>query len=151
MDPIIYLVHITIVMNIFAKKKEEINYVPDMKLCGLFDDIMSVVHLMAHHTSSLIYGVNNYCAEGYNSLVAKFVGGKRINFSLRGSYHIRCSAAVISHNSGPLLMRDLHKNITKHSPGHFTKLYINKKKNAITKRKTNINSKIQLFNTKKNF
>lgn len=71
----------------FCKKNDdETNYVPKMKLCGLFDDIMCAVHLMAHHTSSLIYGVNNNCVEGYNSLVAKFVGGKCINFSLRRYY-----------------------------------------------------------------
>lgn len=131
----------------FCKKKDtELNYVPDMKLCGLFDDIMSAVHLMAHHTSSLIYGVNNNCVEGYNSLVAKFVGGKRINFSLRGSYQTRCSAAVISHNSGPFLMRKFHKKITNYSPGYYTKLFINKKKSAITKRK--YNTKVRLFKSK---
>jgi len=120
----------------FCKKKiNEIIYVPDMQLCGLFSDIRSALHLLAHHSSSLTYGVNNNCVEGYNSLVAKFVGGKRIIFSLKGSYQIRCSAAVISQNAGPLLIRNLHKKITNYSPGKFTKSFIDKKLRTINLRR----------------
>ncbi|XP_077535959.1 uncharacterized protein LOC144148274 [Haemaphysalis longicornis] len=43
--------------------------------------------------------VGNNGAAHYNSVVAKFVGGKRINYSLKGSYETRCFAASLSFNS----------------------------------------------------
>jgi hypothetical protein len=36
-------------------------------------------------------------AESYNSIVNKFVGGKRTHFSLKGSYEGRLYAAAISY------------------------------------------------------
>lgn len=41
--------------------------------------------MVAYHSNSLIYHVNNNCVETYNSVVAKYIGGKRVNFSLRGN------------------------------------------------------------------
>lgn len=46
---------------------------------------MVAINLVAYYANSLIHNVNNNCVEGYNSIVAKYVGGKRINFSLRGN------------------------------------------------------------------
>lgn len=37
----------------------------------------------------------------YMSLLAKFVGGKRVNFTKRGSYTTRAYGAALSHISGP--------------------------------------------------
>lgn len=53
--------------------------------------------------------MNNNAAESYNSVICKFVGGKRINFALKGSYKTRCEAALISFNS----KGQYHKNIIK--------------------------------------
>lgn len=39
---------------------------------------------VVHHSDSLIHFINNNHVEGYNSIVAKYVGCKRINYSLRG-------------------------------------------------------------------
>jgi len=61
-----------------------LNYVPEMEKCGLWQDIIAAKNLVAHHADSLIYDINNNYVESYNSVVAKFVGGKRINYSLRG-------------------------------------------------------------------
>jgi hypothetical protein len=54
---------------------------------------------IANLSSSLLYDVDNNPVESYNSIVNKFVAGKRINFSLRGSYRGRCFAAAISFNN----------------------------------------------------
>lgn len=62
------------------------NYVPEMEKCGLWQDISAAKNLVAYHADSLIYDVNNNYVECYNSVVAKFVGGKRVNYSLRGNY-----------------------------------------------------------------
>lgn len=55
-----------------------------MENCGLFRDILGARNIVAHHAQSLIYNVNNNAVEGFNSVVAKYVGGKRVNFSSRG-------------------------------------------------------------------
>lgn len=60
-----------------------------METCALWTDILAARNLVAHHASSLIYNVHNNVVEGFNSVIAKYVGGKRINFSLRGTYLIR--------------------------------------------------------------
>ncbi|CAI6354556.1 unnamed protein product [Macrosiphum euphorbiae] len=88
---------------------------------------MSARNLLAHRSSSLIYNVNNNSVEGYNSVVAKYVGGKRINFSHKGSYQARCTAAVLSYNAGATSLSVLHKKICNKSPGVFTKRFINRK------------------------
>lgn len=114
----------------FCKNKNEKtnkNYVPDMEQSGLWADILSARNLLAHHSSSLIYSVNNNSVEGYNSVVTKYVGGKRIHFSHKGSYQARCSAAVLSYNAGPKSISILHKTICNVSPGDFTKRFISRK------------------------
>jgi len=58
-----------------------------MDHCGLFKDILGARNIVAHHAESLIlYNVNNNAVEGFNSVVANYVGGKRVNFSSRGTY-----------------------------------------------------------------
>jgi len=47
-------------------------------------DISGANNIVAHHAQSLIYNVNNNTVERFNSVIAKFVGGKRVKFSLRG-------------------------------------------------------------------
>ncbi|KAK4874977.1 hypothetical protein RN001_014337 [Aquatica leii] len=59
---------------------------------------MSAVRRVAYHSKSLIYDVTNNSAELYNSHVAKFVGGKRVNFAFRRGYQTRCEAAVVARN-----------------------------------------------------
>lgn len=66
-------------------KANENNLVPALQKCGVWNDLMAAINLVAYHANSLIHNVNNNCVEGYNSIVAKYVGGKRINFSLRGN------------------------------------------------------------------
>jgi len=60
------------------------NLIPEMEQCGLWQDIISAKNLVSHHSESLIFFVNNNCVENYNSIVAKYTGGKRVKFSLRG-------------------------------------------------------------------
>lgn len=66
-------------------KENELNMVPQMESCGLWVDILGARNIVAHHSSSLIYNVNNNVVEGFNNVIAKHVGGKRVNFSCRGN------------------------------------------------------------------
>ncbi|GFR15215.1 yqaJ domain-containing protein [Trichonephila clavata] len=94
---------------------------------------MHVVSNLADNSKSLLFSANNNCVEQFNSIVAKFIGGKRINFCLRGSYLARCSEAVISHNARSLCL--VHKNMYNTSPGNFVKSIERKRENDILRRK----------------
>lgn len=80
-------------------KPGDVNRIPELKESGLYEEIMKPVGYLANHSRSLIFDVDSNSVEQFNSIVAKFVGGKRINFSMRRSYQGRCAAAVVSHNT----------------------------------------------------
>ncbi|KAK5648395.1 hypothetical protein RI129_003287 [Pyrocoelia pectoralis] len=107
-----------------GNKEGEVNIVPDMIECGLFDDIESSGKRLLQNVHSLILNMKNNAAETYNSIVCKFVGGKRINFSVKNSYEVRCKAAAICYNKKEEYLALLHKNLTGRSPGQFAKKYI---------------------------
>ncbi|KAK5640569.1 hypothetical protein RI129_011380 [Pyrocoelia pectoralis] len=107
-----------------GNKEGEVNIVPDMIECGLFDDIESSGKRLVQNVHSLILNMKNNAAETYNSIVCKFVGGKRINFSVKNSYEVRCKAAAICYNKKEEYLALLHKNLTGRSPGQFAKKYI---------------------------
>lgn len=75
-------------------KDGEINLVSEMKSLGTRDELVAAKSLILFHAESILYKVNYNAAESYNSILAKFIGGKRVNFSMRGSYSLRCNAAV---------------------------------------------------------
>lgn len=114
----------------FCTKKDsaEENWVTPMKGSGLFQDVQYYTERVAKHAESLLLNMDNNAAELYNSVVAKFVGGKRIHFSLRGSYVTRCEAAAISYNvPAGEFPRYVHKKLTQSSPGLYTKQIISSK------------------------
>lgn len=78
---------------------DEVNHIPSMRACGLLDDIEICINRLVFNASTLIVNMDTNIAEQYNSIICKFVGGKRINFSLKRSYATRCKAAAISFNS----------------------------------------------------
>lgn len=69
-----------------GSKENEINLVPQVKASGLYQQLMVAVRYLANNPRSLIYDVDSNSVEQFNSIVAKFVGGKRINYSLKRSY-----------------------------------------------------------------
>lgn len=118
-----------------GRKEGEENLVPTLAECGLYQEVMSAVHRVAFHASSLIHSVTNNTVETYNSIVAKFVGGKRVNFACRGSYQARCEAAAASYNTKGELHRYVHKAMVNRSPGVFTKTFLHRRSRPTRKRK----------------
>ncbi|XP_050306168.1 uncharacterized protein LOC126743213 isoform X2 [Anthonomus grandis grandis] len=111
------------------KKFGEKNYIEEMKACGVLQDIEVCLNRLILHASSLLRNMDNNVAEHYNSVVCKFIGGKRINFSKRGSYQIRCEAAALSYNLGSgEYHRQIFKSIAEKSPSGHTKKFINRVK-----------------------
>lgn len=104
------------------------------------------VSQLAHHSRSLLYNYTTNRAEQFNSIVAKTVGGKRINFSLKDSYSVRCYAAVVSFNTGKP-QTTLYKSAYQKSPGQSLKQLEQKRysinqnrKRGIPRRKINFSA-----------
>jgi len=90
---------------------------------------------MSYHAESLLLNHNNNAAELYNSILTKFIGGKRVNFSLKGSYQLRCNAAVMAYNAGSNRLSLFNKHVTNKSPGKYTKMFIKKYQKTANARK----------------
>lgn len=102
----------------FCKRNENLeNRVPEAEKCGILNEILMVLKRVVDHANSLILDVTNNICEQFNSVVNKYIGGKRINFSLKQSYNTRVRAAIISFNSAGYFLRTIHKSIMKKSPG----------------------------------
>lgn len=71
--------------------------------------------------------------EIFNSVISKCIGGKRINFGLRGSYETRCNAAVVAFNTGNAISYLSYALGTK--PGQIVANLENTKKRYVRKMK----------------
>ncbi|KAL5246402.1 hypothetical protein ACI65C_013810 [Semiaphis heraclei] len=77
---------------------------------------MQPVRCLARHSRSLMHNVGSNVVESLNGIIAKLIGGKRVNFAMNKSYQGRVSAAtVIKNTKRPLYL--LHKALLKRSPG----------------------------------
>lgn len=93
-----------------------------MEKCGLMSEVNSVLRRVVENASSLIYDVTNNSCEQFNSVINKYISGKRINFSLKQSYSTRVQAAIISYNTSGNFLRAVHKKVMHKSPGKKIKL-----------------------------
>jgi len=81
-------------------------------------EIDIIISRLSKNADSLILDVDNNICEQLNSIINKFLGGERINFSQKSSYITRINAAVISFNSKEYL-RAIKKHVTNTSLGNF--------------------------------
>nr|XP_012137711.1 PREDICTED: uncharacterized protein LOC105662118 [Megachile rotundata]XP_012137712.1 PREDICTED: uncharacterized protein LOC105662118 [Megachile rotundata] len=86
-------------------KQNEKNMVPQLKSAGVYEQIKEKLQPLTTHAESLLCNYTNNPAECFNSVIVKYIGGKRINFSQRGSYTARCAAAVIQYNTKAVMSR----------------------------------------------
>lgn len=108
-----------------GSKSEEINYIPEMHKCGLLQDLQVCGNRLIQNAHSLALNLTNNPAETYNSVVSKFVGGKRINFSIKNGYDTRCRAAGIRYNAQEEYIRLIHSKVSKGRLGFHTRKYSN--------------------------
>ncbi|CAK1578234.1 unnamed protein product [Parnassius mnemosyne] len=130
--------------NYFCKNENivEMNLVPQLKACGIWADIYENLGWLTQNAESLLLKETNNPAEHFNSIIAKFLAGKRVNFSLRGTYEKRCYAAVSEYNTKDYkLMQEIQKNIMcdDNIKNSYTQKYVAKKQKIIkNKRKRRI-------------
>lgn len=103
-------------------KDDDRNYVPALEECNTFEKMSSTMRQLMYCAKDLIQGESNNIAEHYNSIVAKFVGGKRVNFSLSNSYKYRANAAAVQYNSRTALSSFYNANFDINPPELARKL-----------------------------
>lgn len=54
-------------------KSNEIYLVPELQKCGIWNDLITAIHLVAYHSNSLIHHMNNKCVECYNSIATIYI------------------------------------------------------------------------------
>lgn len=87
------------------------NLVPGLISADLYPAVTEVVKDLSRHSRSLITDVTSNSVEHYNSIIAKYIGGKRINYALRGSYQAplttfctrRCTNQVLAPSAKALV------------------------------------------------
>ncbi|XP_077277491.1 uncharacterized protein LOC143905775 [Temnothorax americanus] len=82
-----------------SQKENEENYVPELKKFGLYEKLQNVLKQISWNARSLLLDKDSNRVETFNSVISKCIGGKRINYGLKGSYEARCNAAVVSFNT----------------------------------------------------
>lgn len=102
----------------FCNKKnlDEDIWVKHAETSGMMIEMNNIVNRLVINSSRLIVDVDNNICEQFNSLINKYIGGKRINLSQRNAYNTRIEAAVVAFNSKQYL-RAINTHITKKSPG----------------------------------
>lgn len=79
---------------------------------GIYYEVLDLCHhYFAGNAKSLLKNYTNNPAEEFNNVVAKFIGGKRINYSLARSYSARVAAAVVQYNSKGHASSEFRKHI----------------------------------------
>ncbi|KAE9522691.1 hypothetical protein AGLY_016913 [Aphis glycines] len=102
----------------FCNNENTINYLEKIKATDslFYYNLMQPVRYLARHSRSLMHNVDSNVVESLNGIIAKLIGGKRVNFVMNRSYQGRVSAAtVIKNTKRPLYL--LHKALLKRSPG----------------------------------
>lgn len=99
------------------KKLIETNYIEKIisQDYEFYEAINKILRNLARHSSSLLQDVDSNIVESFNSIIAKFIGGKRVNYALKNSYYTRCMLATISKNNKRPIY-SLHKALYKKSP-----------------------------------
>ncbi|KAL4085314.1 hypothetical protein QTP88_027173 [Uroleucon formosanum] len=102
----------------FCEKVNDVNYLEKIKSIDpiLYTNIMQPVRYLARNSRSLLQDVDSNVVESLNGIIAKLIGGKRINFAMSGSYQGRVSAATLMKNTKRPLYK-LHKKLLHCSPG----------------------------------
>ncbi|XP_076398191.1 uncharacterized protein LOC143266631 [Megachile rotundata] len=108
-------------------KENETNIVPQLKSMGVYQLIREILQPLTSHAESLLYNCNNNPVESFNNILAKYIGGKRLNFSQSGSYTARCAAAVLQYNTKEPLSR-LNRAMKKRPPPVLSDMEIRRKK-----------------------
>ncbi|XP_063221397.1 uncharacterized protein LOC134530485 isoform X1 [Bacillus rossius redtenbacheri] len=119
----------------FCKKKEEEDKVGKVEEGGVLQQVFKCIDNVVRKADRVAFNETTNEAERYMALVAKFTGGKRVNYTLQGSYHRRCHGAGLAHTLGASWHLSPWKRMSGRSPGKvFKNMCISRKKKEIARR-----------------
>jgi hypothetical protein len=78
-----------------------------------YETMNTILRSLARHCSNLLQDVESNIVESFNSIIPKFIGGKRINYALKNSYSTRCMLVTISKNNKSQYIRYIKHSIKK--------------------------------------
>lgn len=104
--------------------KDDENYIPALQKSGTYEKLAQPTRRLVYCASDLLLGHTNNPAEHYNSIVAKFIGGKRVNFSLSNSYDYKCNASAVQYNEKSPLEALYRTNFNSQPPSLSTKIQL---------------------------
>lgn len=100
-----------------------------LKESKLYYDILNACqHFFADNAKSLLANYSTNDNESFNNLVAKYLAGKRINYSLGGSYKARVARAALQCNSGGQSGFQFHNYKSNDPPQNLLKMELNRKR-----------------------
>ncbi|CAH2088144.1 unnamed protein product [Euphydryas editha] len=82
-----------------SSEKTSDDLVPKVRNSTYWSKIQHILGIIATHSRSLINDFDSNAVEQFNSIIAKFVSGKRTNLIQRRTYQSRCAAAVVVYNT----------------------------------------------------
>ncbi|KAL4702617.1 hypothetical protein ACJJTC_016093 [Scirpophaga incertulas] len=115
---------------------DDINVVPDLQFCGIWADIQQNLLILLSNAESLILDVTNNIEEQFNNVIAKFIGGKRVNYIARGSSQARCFGA-----KGNSVLKKILKGLEEENL-HYAKKYQTKEKKLLDLTRIMLNNTI---------
>lgn len=124
----------TMCQNYYCNKEKNDNNFKIIQNSTFLFRVNAIISNVAAKSRSLIENVDTNTVECFNNVIAKFIGGKRVNFALRRGYQGRCSAAVVSFNSESAIS-SVQKTVTNSSPGGIVEKI---EKKRAQKRKLNV-------------
>jgi hypothetical protein len=85
----------------FCNKVNTINYLEKIKATDslFYYNLMQPVRYLARQSRILMHNVDSNVVESLNGIIAKLIGGKRVNFAMNRSYQGRVSAATVIKNT----------------------------------------------------
>lgn len=107
------------------------NLVPKLKETGLYQKLNVIFDYLSKFSNSLIHDVDSNLVEQFNSVISKYIGGKRVNFTQKRQYEGRCYLAALTYNTKRSSFYNLHKfNYGKSPCSRLTKKYERRRQQA---------------------
>lgn len=112
-----------------GSKPGEDNLVGNLKAYGIWQGIMSANYYLSGFVDSLLQSVTTNMVESFNSIVCKFVAGKRLNLVQRNTYTTRSELSALAMNEKENAHRVIYKQLTCGvSPGKHSQVFRNRRK-----------------------
>jgi hypothetical protein len=99
------------------------NVVSILQNTTLWNQMSPIIKRLADLSSSLLHGATTNIAESFQSQVAKFIRGKRVNYSGRGGFNRRVACATLAFRKGPAYYNKQYRlNFGKSPSSHWKKV-----------------------------